>query len=206
MNLFIIWVFNSCKWPNNLLILCIVFSKQSLHCSQLIQSLLLTIQEQSLYACQILTGEHSCPFYHNSVLVSLFTFLLLPCCPSFSMLFPYLQILAPYSTYSTMSLYMVHLKLRPSSLLKSLSLVLLTCILFYDQLMESVHLLLARSTSIAHELLIIGFYLCIFEWLADHGHSSAVIDMEYFKRSSIKFQRFLVSAHQYKCIIQFYAM
>jgi len=34
---------------------------------------------------------------------------------------------------------------------------------------------------------------CIFIWLADDGTSSAVIDMEYFKRSSIKFQRFLVS-------------
>ena len=34
---------------------------------------------------------------------------------------------------------------------------------------------------------------CIFIWLADDGTSSAVIDMGYFKRSSIKFHRFLVS-------------
>lgn len=30
-------------------------------------------------------------------------------------------------------------------------------------------------------------------WLADDGVGSVVVDMEYFKRSSTKFQRFLVS-------------
>lgn len=41
--------------------------------------------------------------------------------------------------------------------------------------------------------LLIWFYLCVFSYGADDGTSSAVIDMEYFKRSSVKFQRFLVS-------------
>jgi hypothetical protein len=99
-------------------------------------------------------------------------------------------------------------------------------------MMESVHLLLARSYSVVHELLFFSqkrrraahhyikkiiiwdrnpynttqathtplnslylvLLMCIFIWLADDGTSSAVIDMEYFKRSSIKFQRLLVSA------------
>jgi len=60
-------------------------------------------------------------------------------------------------------------------------------------MMESIHLLLAWSYSIVHELLVLLFTYSIFIWLADDGTSSAVIDMEYFRRSSTKFQRFLVS-------------